>query len=51
VDTQVARPLVEGLRTATVVTDDTAARLFDVRPMPFAEALRAALAEDAAADS
>jgi uncharacterized protein YbjT (DUF2867 family) len=51
VDTQVARPLVEGLRTATVVTDDAAARLFDVRPAPFADALRAALAEDAAADS
>jgi uncharacterized protein YbjT (DUF2867 family) len=46
VDTGVARPLIEGLSTATVVTDGTGAALFDVEPLPFMEALRRALAED-----
>jgi uncharacterized protein YbjT (DUF2867 family) len=46
VDTNVARPLIEGLRTATVVTDPTGAALFTIRPMPFAEALRIALEEE-----
>lgn len=46
VDTRVARPLVDGLRTPTVVTDPAGAALFDVVPMPFEDALRAALAED-----
>jgi uncharacterized protein YbjT (DUF2867 family) len=50
VDAGVARPLVEGLATPTVVTDSSAADLFDVRPIDFDEALRRALAEDARAD-
>jgi uncharacterized protein YbjT (DUF2867 family) len=45
VDTGVARPLVEGLSTETVVTDPTAAEIFDVKPRPFAEAVREALRE------
>jgi uncharacterized protein YbjT (DUF2867 family) len=46
VDAAVARPLVEGLATDTVVTDPTGAALFDVRPESFREALRRAIAED-----
>jgi hypothetical protein len=46
VDADVARPLVEGLSTETVVTDPSGAALFDVEPMPFAETLERALAED-----
>ncbi len=49
VDTKVARPLVEGLRTATVVTDPTAAEPFGIRTLSFDEALKRAIAEDAAA--
>jgi uncharacterized protein YbjT (DUF2867 family) len=45
VDTGVARPLVEGLSTETVVTDPTAAEMFDLEPQPFAEAVREALRE------
>src|SRR3954467_15390114 len=43
VDAGVARPLVEGLSTETVVTDPSGARLFDVAPSPFAESVRMAL--------
>ena len=43
VDAGVARPLVEGLRTETVVTDPSGAELFDVQPEPFAGALERAL--------
>ena len=46
VDAGVARPLVEGLSTATVVTDASGVELFDVRPISFMDALRRALAED-----
>jgi uncharacterized protein YbjT (DUF2867 family) len=46
VDTAVARPLVEGLATPTVVTDSSAAEFFDVQPVDFDEALRRAAAED-----
>ena len=46
VDTGVARPLVEGLRTKTVVTDPSGAALFDVDPLSFDEALRRAFAEE-----
>lgn len=46
VDAGVARPLVEGLSTPTVVTDGSGAALFGIRPIPFMEALRRALAED-----
>jgi uncharacterized protein YbjT (DUF2867 family) len=49
VDTGVARPLVEGLATETVVTDPSGARLFDVDPQPFADALRQAIDEEKAA--
>lgn len=48
VDTGVARPLVEGLRTETVVTDPSGAALFDVAPRPFDEALRKAFEEEQA---
>jgi uncharacterized protein YbjT (DUF2867 family) len=43
VDSGVARPLVEGLATETVVTDPSGMRLFDVEPRPLAEALQEAL--------
>jgi len=46
VDTRVARPLVEGLRTATVVTDPSGAAPFGIEPESFDEALRRALAEE-----
>jgi uncharacterized protein YbjT (DUF2867 family) len=46
VDTKVARPLVEGLTTATVVTDPTGAEPFGITPESFDEALRRALAEE-----
>jgi len=46
VDAGVARPLIEGLSTETVVTDDSARRLFDIEPAPFEATLRQALAED-----
>ncbi|MEA2389590.1 MAG: hypothetical protein QOG41_2363, partial [Thermoleophilaceae bacterium] len=46
VDVGVARPLIEGLRTETVVTDASAAKEFDVVPMPFDEALRRAEKEE-----
>ena len=50
VDAGVARPLVEGLATPTVVTDSSAADLFAVRPIDFDEALRRAAAEDVRGD-
>jgi uncharacterized protein YbjT (DUF2867 family) len=46
VDAGVARPLVEGLETETVVSDPGPARLFKVEPAPFRETLERALAED-----
>jgi uncharacterized protein YbjT (DUF2867 family) len=46
VDAGVARPLVEGLSTETVVTDRSGAELFNVEPTPFDDALRAAIEED-----
>jgi uncharacterized protein YbjT (DUF2867 family) len=45
VDAGVARPLVEGLSSETIVTDPSGAALFDVEPRPFAETLAAAHAE------
>jgi uncharacterized protein YbjT (DUF2867 family) len=47
VDTKVARPLVEGLTTATVVTDPSGAAPFGISPEPFDATLRRALAEEA----
>jgi len=49
VDTSVARPLVEGLTTPTVVTDPSGAAAFGIEAESFDEALRRALAEEAAA--
>ena len=46
VDAGVARPLIEGLSTETVVTDPSGMALFDVEPTPFDDALGAAIAED-----
>ncbi len=46
VDTKVARPLVEGLTTATVVTDPSGAKPFGISPESFDEALRRAFAEE-----
>jgi uncharacterized protein YbjT (DUF2867 family) len=46
VDAGVARPLIEGLSTVTIVTDVSGAELFNVAPMPFEEALRRAVADD-----
>jgi uncharacterized protein YbjT (DUF2867 family) len=43
VDVAVARPLIEGLRTETVVRDPSAARRFGVSPAPFVETVRSAL--------
>jgi uncharacterized protein YbjT (DUF2867 family) len=49
VDTNVARPLVEGLTTATVVTDPSGALPFGIETASFDESLRRALAEEAGA--
>jgi uncharacterized protein YbjT (DUF2867 family) len=46
VDTRVARPLVDGLTTATVVTDPGPAEAFGISPAPFDETLRLALEEE-----
>ncbi len=46
VDTNVARPLVEGLKTATVVTDPSGAEPLGIVPAPFDETLQQALAEE-----
>lgn len=46
VDTKVARPLIEGLTTPTVVTDPSGAAPFGLSPEPFDEALRRALVEE-----
>jgi uncharacterized protein YbjT (DUF2867 family) len=48
VDAGVARPLIEGLSTETVVTEPEAARRFGVEPQPFAATVQAALRELAA---
>ncbi len=46
VDAGVARPLIEGLSTETVVTDPSGAALFDIEPMPLDEALSRAVREE-----
>ncbi len=46
VDTNVARPLVEGLTSETVVTDTSGAAPFAIEPMSFDRALALALAEE-----
>jgi uncharacterized protein YbjT (DUF2867 family) len=45
VDAGVARPLVEGLATDTIVTDPSGMELFEVEPTPVEAAMRAAVAE------
>jgi uncharacterized protein YbjT (DUF2867 family) len=50
VDANVARPLVEGLKTATVVSDPSGAEPFGLAPASFDEALRRALAEESPRD-
>jgi uncharacterized protein YbjT (DUF2867 family) len=46
VDTNVARPLVEGLTTATVVTDPSGAEAFGITASSFDKVLKRALGED-----
>ncbi len=46
VDAGVARPLVEGLSTETVVSDPSGAALFDIDPEPFVESIRKAVGEE-----
>jgi uncharacterized protein YbjT (DUF2867 family) len=46
VDVKVARPLVEGMTTTTVVTDPSGSEPFGISPESFDEALRRALAEE-----
>ncbi len=46
VDAGVAKPLIEGLATETVVTDPSGAALFDIEPMGIDQALRDAVAEE-----
>ena len=45
VDAEVAKPLIEGASTETVVKDSSGMELFEVNPTPIDEAIRAALAE------
>ncbi len=46
VDAEVAKPLVEGLATETVVRDPSGMELFDISGIPLDQAMRLALAED-----
>jgi uncharacterized protein YbjT (DUF2867 family) len=48
VDAGVARPLIEGLSTETVMTDASGAALFDITPLPFEKALQRAIHDDSA---
>jgi uncharacterized protein YbjT (DUF2867 family) len=45
VDTGVAKPLIEGLRSETIVRDPSGMELFDVETTPLRDAMRAALEE------
>lgn len=45
VDVGVARPLIEGMTTETVVSDRSGMELFEIEPTPLDEGMRAALAE------
>jgi uncharacterized protein YbjT (DUF2867 family) len=49
VDADIARALIEGLSTETIVTDDSARELFGLKPAPFEATLHQALVEDSAA--
>jgi hypothetical protein len=46
VDTNVARPLVEGLTTETIVTDPSGAEPFGIATLAFDDALECALEEE-----
>jgi uncharacterized protein YbjT (DUF2867 family) len=46
VDAGVARPLIEGLSTPTIVRDHSGMDLFDVEPRPLAETLARAITEE-----
>jgi hypothetical protein len=46
VDTNVARPLVEGLTTETIVTDPSGAEPFGIATLAFDDALKRALEEE-----
>jgi uncharacterized protein YbjT (DUF2867 family) len=46
VDAEVAKPLIEGAATETVVKDPSGMELYDVSPTTLDTAMRAALAED-----
>lgn len=46
VDAEVAKPLIEGAATETVVNHPSGMKLFEVSPTPLDVAMRAALAED-----
>ncbi len=46
VDTGVAKPLIEGLSTETIVTDESGMNLFEVDRTPLADAMKAALDEE-----
>lgn len=50
ISTRVARPLIEGLDNEVVVEDDTAARLFDVDPVGYDEAVGRALEREERGD-
>ncbi len=45
VDSGIARPLIEGMTTETIVRDNSGMELFDISPTPIDVAMRAALAE------
>ena len=51
VDAGVARPLIEGLSTKTIVTDTSGAKLFDITPLAFEDALARAVTDDSATAS
>ena len=48
VDADIARPLIEGLSSTTIVTDETGMSLFDIQPAPLIETLRKARTEEIA---
>jgi uncharacterized protein YbjT (DUF2867 family) len=51
VDARVARPLIEGLSTETVITDPGGAALFHVEPIGFDASLRKAVASERASEA
>jgi hypothetical protein len=45
VDTGIVRPLVEGLSTETIISDDRGMAFFDIQPTGMEEAMASAVAE------